>query len=869
MRQGVTSAGPLSKAQSSSSFLPLGLCCAVLCCIEQLRPRPTLSQLILSLRLPHHIQVSIISTFIRHSWTGCWRLHHIMALSHVSSKSIVFLLGLLYLQAHTVDASISTSAGFPQDVFAKPAFQIDYESTPKGAFALPIKCRDALNIMEQQEASSSSSSPSHPTDLAPLSSSLSLPGQRDLSSSRANGQSPRILSWSLERSSPTEFQLCSIPDFNDPPVDQRPNADRGSASATTSRSRHDLILHAKSLLDPLKKVCLYHTAEWFTYSFCHGREIRQFRQLGPTVAAAKAFKAAGGGEAGKKAAMDAAEKVNNAKHPIADPEYPAFILGRWTPQNEDVVGDDRSHALHQQQPLTDSTGSLSHTAAASSQQRGLPSHVNTAGMDLVEEVQFGDWDEEELFAAEAKALAQFKESPNNAVEKSRDAPTYIAHESQRRRYVTQRWTNGTMCDMNHQPRTVEVQFHCSERKPLEDRIVVFKETTICNYVLIIETPRLCADPAFGKEKEEDPLTIRCHRVVSDDYTGPTLGDPDRVPLPSLSEVEGDSKMHDHENKGHVTAASEAEGSSTTSHTYGDLSRYESVHDDYYDEALGGPGALYQQYQQEFEHGHVHDHDHADELQEAEILVEVGQDENGQLVINKVLDPASDTLSTPVGISKEGRRRESGKKRSDDHEDADAKEDHPLGIQLDIDDFLSVLNGDQGVSLEKKLAEKISEALSKQMQQQTFASSSSPNDDDDDDGDEVADDAMEARAEAGKNKYLEKKKTQSVEDVAKLYQRLMAGVTGDVQKASGEGGKMSRKKPQGKGRPGEGQSQSQSQGQGQGQQSGLRMEKVGDSLSERVKRFYEAQKREQNDAQQPQQNDQGADQAPPIHQHLEL
>ena len=716
--------------------------------------------------------------------------------SPVSTKSIVFLLGLLYLQARATHAATSTSAGFPQDVFAKPAFEVKLGGIGKGEPTLPIKYSDAINILEQQQASSSSSSSTSSQVVPPhstLISSLEVAGLSRSQSSSQQEDAPQPVLWTLQRISQNDFQLCSIPDFSYASSSRDTSNRHSSSFAASSRPRHELIRSAQALLDPLKKVCLYHTTDWFTYSFCHGREIRQFRQLGTQTAAQKAFKAAGGGEAGKKAAIEAAEKISKLQHPIADPEYPAFILGRWTRQNEDIVGDDQSHQRPQQQPLANQPESHeSATGVAVASKRGLPSLINSAGLDLVEQVQFGDWDEEELFAAEAKALAQFKGSNSDkAVEAARDASSTTGNESQRHRYLTQRWTNGTMCDMNHQPRTVEVQFHCSNRKPLEDRIVMFKETTICNYVLVIETPRLCADPAFGSEKEEAPLPIQCHSVVTDDYAGPTVGDPDKIMQPSLSGADdgaraqrsdSDSTKSDSDESSQQATASSAEGAqeaTTTSHTFGDPSRYGSVHDDYYDEALGGPGALYQLFHDghdvhDHDHHHGHDHVHddphvGDEHEEQEIVVELSLDENGKLHVNKLADePTSDGSKEPL-------RRDGGKRRNDDDDSGN------LELQLEIDDLMSVLRGEEDGNLQKKLADKIAEVINTQMQHQLDTSS---------------------RTDRGDDRGKKQKQQQQ-------------------------------------------------------QPQALRMAKVGDSLSERVKRFYEEKQRKKDNK------------APALEEHLEL
>lgn len=711
------------------------------------------------------------------------------------SKSTLLLLGLLYLQACIVDATISTSAGFPRDVFAQPAFQVQLGSVNTKDAPLPVKRSHASAILEQHQHQASSSS-------SESTSSLAVAGQAGENFHDPSRNAPHVLQWSLQRSSPTDLHLCSIPDFTSSSAKEQRTADAGP-----SRSRQDLLRNAQNLLEPLKKVCLYHTFDWFTYSFCYGREVRQFRRLGAQTAAQKAFKAAGGGTNGEKAAQEAAKKVSSLQHPIADPEYPAFILGRWTPQNEDIVGDDQSHQRHSQQPLSDLSKPAPAASNAVSSDRRWQSYASAAGLDLVEEVQFGDWDEDELYAAEAKALAQLAGSQSHAVESSGHASSAGAHDSQRHRFLTQRWTNGTMCDMNHQPRSIEVQFHCSNRKPLEDRIVMFKETTICNYVLVIETPRLCADPAFGSEKQEAPLPVQCHKTVEDTYQGPTLGEPDKVLQPPLSQLQAakDAKQQAQAAQdSHATSVKDADAAQETAstHTYGDISRFSSVYDDYYDEALGGHGALFHQYHDhehdhDHEHEHGHGHEHDDELlsfgdpESDEIMVEVGIDEDGKLVVNEIDDVASADPSPPRE-GKESRRRESGKKRSDD--------DGALEIELDMDDFLSVLRGDQGGSLERKLAEKISQVLNREQQKQSS-------------GD--AGDAGEPRDDA---------KKQTPEEVAKLYNRLMAAVTG-----GGHAGKDAADKP--------------AKGAKHKQPPTLRMEKVGDSLSERAKRFYDAKARE--------------------------
>ncbi|KAF8654186.1 hypothetical protein AX16_003715 [Volvariella volvacea WC 439] len=76
--------------------------------------------------------------------------------------------------------------------------------------------------------------------------------------------------YSLEvmKMGPDDTYLCLIPKSLDPP--QMPPEDEDS-ELTPTRSW--------ALLQPLSGTCLYHRQGWFTYSYCHNKEIRQFKEL--------------------------------------------------------------------------------------------------------------------------------------------------------------------------------------------------------------------------------------------------------------------------------------------------------------------------------------------------------------------------------------------------------------------------------------------------------------------------------------------------------------------------------------------------------------------------------------------------------------
>lgn len=97
------------------------------------------------------------------------------------------------------------------------------------------------------------------------------------------------------------------------------------------------------------------------------------------------------------------------------------------------------------------------------------------------------------------------------------------------RYLVQRWGDGTICDKTGRSREVEVQFHCS--MTMTDTILLVKETKTCSYVLVINTPRLCAEPGFLSRREKgDENHIHCREVVDTlPFTGDNADTSARIP----------------------------------------------------------------------------------------------------------------------------------------------------------------------------------------------------------------------------------------------------------------------------------------------------------------------------------------------------
>ena len=82
------------------------------------------------------------------------------------------------------------------------------------------------------------------------------------------------------------------------------------------------------------------------------------------------------------------------------------------------------------------------------------------------------------------------------------------------RYLSQKLSGGTTCDLTGSPRRVEIQFHCHPQSV--DRIGWIKEVSTCSYLMIVYTARLCNDVAFLPPREERAEGIICREVVKEE-----------------------------------------------------------------------------------------------------------------------------------------------------------------------------------------------------------------------------------------------------------------------------------------------------------------------------------------------------------------
>ena len=80
-----------------------------------------------------------------------------------------------------------------------------------------------------------------------------------------------------------------------------------------------------------------------------------------------------------------------------------------------------------------------------------------------------------------------------------------------------------------------LQFHCNTQST--DRIALIRETSICNYVLIIHTPRLCTISLFldaNADSQGESNTIECRPVVSKLNSASPIESPTQLVLDSAS-----------------------------------------------------------------------------------------------------------------------------------------------------------------------------------------------------------------------------------------------------------------------------------------------------------------------------------------------
>ncbi|XP_018651825.1 putative cationic amino acid transporter [Schistosoma mansoni] len=93
------------------------------------------------------------------------------------------------------------------------------------------------------------------------------------------------------------------------------------------------------------------------------------------------------------------------------------------------------------------------------------------------------------------------------------------------KYHSQFYSNGSICDLTNMPRLAEVQFVCTDSRTFH--ILSVEEPESCIYLLKISTPSLCGNSHFAAQFSTKPHDITCH---------PTLSGPDYYRYDALNKA---------------------------------------------------------------------------------------------------------------------------------------------------------------------------------------------------------------------------------------------------------------------------------------------------------------------------------------------
>ncbi|CAO1631063.1 unnamed protein product [Jaminaea pallidilutea] len=356
--------------------------------------------------------------------------------------------------------SSSGTQRFPEDLLAHPAFKIKFDDMKHVSNETATKL-----IAESQRASA---------EVAAWQS-----GGDEAAEARSAVDGTQHM---LIRTSPRHAHLCTLtmPAVSNAKPGEMPS--NGLSPSGLLVERHRVITSGLSLLAPLRGTCLYHTLDWFTYSLCFGEAVRQFKAIEGTVGPGKV--------------------------PAQDPSNDAYVIGRWHEDLDLVNG----------RPWYEATGQQ---ASGGFDQEAVQKRLSALGI-------FSDGDEgvkaTELSTANprAKAITDLLDSQDD--ENGTELMQIIRFSSSgiEQRYLSQVWSDGTRCDINNEPRNVEVQYHCNPGLT-SSRIAMVKETTTCSYVMIIETGLTCKEPELKVGREEKGRAGKsnvgewtCSRIVDGD-----------------------------------------------------------------------------------------------------------------------------------------------------------------------------------------------------------------------------------------------------------------------------------------------------------------------------------------------------------------
>ncbi|KAJ3561902.1 hypothetical protein NP233_g9911 [Leucocoprinus birnbaumii] len=201
---------------------------------------------------------------------------------------------VLALSTHAVAARLIHS--LPEDTYAFPKFRVEFlNSLPVLNETAERWLKDGLSggefeFLEQPpKFFSSYSSPSDPKGIE-----SGLSESQDEAEIVDTPTTPGKFTLEVLKLGPRDSYVCLIPQPlpSSPPLEEQPDAEPTPAKSW-------------DLLEPLSGSCLYFRHGWFTYSYCHNNEIRQFKELVPQTT-----------------------RLAGSYKPEEDPEWESYTLGR-------------------------------------------------------------------------------------------------------------------------------------------------------------------------------------------------------------------------------------------------------------------------------------------------------------------------------------------------------------------------------------------------------------------------------------------------------------------------------------------------------------------------------------------------------------
>lgn len=137
-------------------------------------------------------------------------------------------------------------------------------------------------------------------------------------------------------------------------------------------------------------------------------------------------------------------------------------------------------------------------------------HVEGAERDQESMIGIYDWEFGERVvgtAAKDKTLAPLERTGSDQ---------FVADEGVKPLAIVQSYTNGSICDINGQPRKAVVRFECGKKGKSQLEFISIDEPSTCVYSVSFSSNAVCSHPAFRvdsstEEAGDELITIRCYR----------------------------------------------------------------------------------------------------------------------------------------------------------------------------------------------------------------------------------------------------------------------------------------------------------------------------------------------------------------------